>query len=39
MKLNVKYFAALKEKAQTSHLIADLDDRHLTVKDLLAEDN
>ena len=38
MKLYVKYFAALKEKAQT-HLIVDLDDHHLTVKDLLAEDN
>ena len=39
MKLNVKYFAALKEKAQTSHLIVDLDDRYLTVIDLPVEDN
>jgi len=39
MKLNVKFNAALKEKTQTTHLIVNLDDHHLTVKDLLAEDN
>jgi hypothetical protein len=39
MRPNVKYFSTLKEKAQTIHLIIDLDAHHLTVKDLPAEDN
>ena len=31
MKLNVKLFATLKEKAQTTHLIVDLEYPRLTV--------
>jgi molybdopterin converting factor subunit 1 len=37
MKFDVKLFATLKEKAQASHLIIDLEDRQLTVADLLVE--
>ena len=37
MKLNVKFFATLKEKAQTSHLVVELEDHQLTVADLLLE--
>jgi molybdopterin converting factor subunit 1 len=37
MKLDVKFFATLKEKAQTSHLVIDLEDHQPTVADLLVE--
>ncbi len=37
MKLDVKFFATLKEKAQTSHLVIDLEDPQPTVADLLVE--
>ena len=37
MKLNIKFFATLKEKAQTTHLIVDHEDHQLAVGDLLFE--
>jgi len=37
MKLDVKLFATLKEKAQTSHFALELQKEHPTVKDLLTE--
>ena len=37
MNLNVKLFATLKDKAQTSHLLFELKEERPTVKDLLTE--
>jgi len=37
MKLNVRLFATLKERAQVAHLELELMDGDPTVKDLLAE--
>lgn len=37
MNLNVKLFASLKDKAQTSHLALELNQEQPRVKDLLAE--
>ena len=37
MKLDVKLFATLKEKAQTSHFALELQKEQPTVKDLLIE--
>jgi molybdopterin converting factor subunit 1 len=37
VKLTVRLFATLKDKAQASQLVLDLGDMGVTVKDLLAE--
>ena len=37
MKLRVRFFATLKEKAQASELVLDVENDQLTVQELLAE--
>ena len=37
MNLNIKLFAALKDRAQTSQLVLELKEEQPTVKDLLTE--
>ncbi|MEW6401316.1 MAG: MoaD/ThiS family protein [Chloroflexota bacterium] len=37
MNLNIKLFATLKDKAQASYLLIELEEEQLTVKDLLTE--